>query len=217
MKKVPVLAGVLAIAMSLFTMANAFADAWKFKVGDPDGKDLVRFNSDAPVEVITGTTSKIKGNIDLDKSFQFDAKHPFKINFAVDLPSIDTGIALRNEHMRDNFLETDKYPKATFVAKSVKVTKKPSFNKIETVNLVATGDFTLHGVTVKKTIPLKVTYIPEGPLSKKRVEDGNMIRIQGTFPVKLAEHKIQRPEAIFVKLAETVFVTIDTIGTDGSF
>lgn len=33
--------------------------------------------------------------------------------FAVDLSKIDTGMDLRNEHMRDNYLEVKKFPKAT--------------------------------------------------------------------------------------------------------
>ena len=88
---------------------------------------------------------------------------------------------------------------------------------MNTVNLKATGDFTVHGVTVKKTIPVKVTYIPEGDLSRKRVAKGNMIRVQSSFPVDLAAHRINRPEAVLVKLADTVYVTIDAVGTDGAF
>lgn len=33
--------------------------------------------------------------------------------FSVDLSKIDTGMDLRNEHMRDNYLEVKKFPKAT--------------------------------------------------------------------------------------------------------
>jgi polyisoprenoid-binding protein YceI len=169
-------------------------------------KDLVSFNSDAPVEVITGNTHKVNGEIKLDDSFKLDAKHPFKIHFTVDLASVDTGIPLRNEHMRDNFLETNKYPQASFNAKSVKFSKTPDLTKAQTVKLDATGDFTLHGVTVQKTIPLMVDYMPG------RNKKPGSVRIRGKFPVALEQHKIDRPEAVFVKLAETVFVTVDLTG-----
>lgn len=183
----------------------AFAKPLKFKV-EGSSKDLVSFNSDAPVEVITGNTHAIQGDLKLDDSFKFDAKHPFNINFTVDLASVDTGIPLRNQHMRDNFLETSQHPKATFVTKRVKLIKKPDLSKAQTVKLDATGDFTVHGVTVQKTIPLTVDYVPG---KNKRPES---IRVRGKFPVTLAQHKIKRPEAIFVKLAETVFVTVDITG-----
>lgn len=195
----------------------SIAEPVTYAVGDPNGKDVVTFTSDAPVELIKGQTSRIRGKITFDDSFKFDAEHPFSIAFNVDLASLDTGIPLRNQHMRDNFLETGRFPKATFRATSVKLDKKPDLSRVGTINIKATGDFTVHGVTVKKTIPVKVTYIPEGDLSKKRVPSGNLIRIQSTFPVDLAEHNIQRPEVLFVKLADTVQVSIDTIGTNGSF
>lgn len=171
-----------------------------------DSKDLVSFKSEAPVEVIAGSTHDVDGKIQLDDSFQFDAKHPFHIQFDVDLTTLDTGIPLRNEHMRDNFLETGKYAKASFQAKSVKLSKKPDLSKAQTVSLQATGDFSLHGVTVQKTIPLTVDYMPG-----KNKQPG-LVRVRGKFPVSLAEHNIKRPEAVFVKLAETVYATVDVTG-----
>jgi polyisoprenoid-binding protein YceI len=188
-----------------FGVPAAFAKPLKFKV-EGTRQDLISFNSDAPVEVITGNTNAVQGDLKLDDSFQFDAKHPFNINFTVDLASMDTGIPLRNQHMRDNFLETSQYPKATFVTQRIKFVKKPDLSKAQTVKLEATGDFTVHGVTVQKTIPLTVDYVPG---KNKRPES---IRVRGKFPVALAQHKIKRPEALFVKLAETVFVTVDMTG-----
>lgn len=195
----------LGVLFLLGGVQEVFAKPLTFKVSGT-GKDVVSFNSDAPVEVITGSTHGVKGEVTLDDSFQFDAKHPFRIRFTVDLASVDTGIPLRNEHMRNNFLETDHYPQAIFMAKSIKLSKKPNLGVTQTVKLDAAGDFTVHGITVQKTIPLTVAYMPG-----KNRQPGS-IRIRGKFPVNLAEHHIQRPEAIFVKLAETVFVTVDLTG-----
>jgi polyisoprenoid-binding protein YceI len=124
----------------------------------------------------------------------------------VDLGSIDTGIDLRNEHMRDNFLETGKYPNAIYKATSIQMQGKPNLAKPQTVKLISTGDFTVHGVTVKKTIPLTVDYKPA--TTGKPAQ----IKVHGKFPVPLAEHHIKRPEAVLVKLADTVFVDVNVIG-----
>lgn len=198
--------GVLLTGVITLQSATVFAKPLHFKVAGGNG-NKVAFTSDAPVEVIQGNTSHVNGDVVLDDSFQFDAKHPFKINFDVDLSTIDTGIELRNEHMRDNFLETGKYPKATFTATSIKMEQKPNLKKAQTVQLVSKGDFTLHGVTVQKTIPLKVTYTPAA--GKKAAS----IQIQGKFPVSLLQHQIKIPEAVFVKLAKTVFVDLNLIGS----
>lgn len=116
--------------------------------------------------------------------------------------------------MRDNFLHTAQFPKALYNVTQIKTTAKPPFKNGQSIQLSATGNFTVHGKTVRKTVPLKVTYFPESDLTHKRFKSGNMIRIQGTFPVDLAAHGIQRPEALFVKLADTVFVTVDAFATD---
>lgn len=196
--------GLLA-GLMIAQLPAGWAKPLHFKVVGGPG-NTVSFTSDAPVEVIHGTTNQVQGDIVLDDSFQFDAKHPFSVNFAVDLASIDTGIDLRNEHMRDNFLETAKYPQAIYKATSIKVDKKPDLKKPQTVHLISSGDFTVHGVTVKKTIPLVVDYKPSvGKIPAS-------LRLRGKFPVPLEQHHIKRPEAVLVKLADTIFVSLDMQG-----
>lgn len=176
-----------------------------FQVKGGDG-NKVEFTSDAPVEIMHGKTNQITGEVSLDDSFKFDAKHLFHIEFSVDLASIDTGIDLRNEHMRDNFLETGKYPKATYKATAIKMQGKPDLRKPQTVKLISSGEFTVHGVTVQKTIPLTVDYKPAQAGKPAR------IRVHGNFPVKLEQFHIKRPEAVLVKLADTVFVDVIAVG-----
>ncbi len=205
---------LLGLAVTLLFTSSAWATPRKFVINDESHRDHVEFTSDAPVELIKGHTNRIKGHVIYDDSFRFDAKHPFDIVFEVDLASIDTGIGLRNQHMRDNFLETAKYPKAIFKATKIETTAKPPFKSGQVVAIKATGLLTVHGKTVTKTVPLKVTYFPESDTTHKRFKSGNMIRIRGTFPVSFTDHAIQRPEMLFQKLAETVFVSIDAFGTD---
>lgn len=204
----------LSVVVSLLAVSSAGAAPKTFVVNDESGRDNVEFTSDAPVELIKGHTNQIKGHVTYDDAFKFDAKHPFNIVFEVDLASIDTGIGMRNEHMRDNFLETSQYPKAVFKATRIETNAKPPFKNGQVVPIKATGLLTIHGKTVPKTLPLKVTYFPESDITHKRFKSGNMIRIQGTFPVSLEAHGIKRPEMVFQKLAETVFVTLDAFGTD---
>lgn len=198
--------------LGLTAPANAAQHCFYFN--DPSGRDVVKFTSDAPVELIEGQTNKISGKACYDDKGKLKQNKLVDVYFSVDLASIDTGIALRNDHMRDNFLHTAKFPEAIFKASAIKVDKLPTLDKVEVVNLKADGDFTLHGQTVKKPVNLKITYLPQSSQTKQRFKSGNLVRIRGTFPVTLSEHNIERPQAIFVKLAETVYVTIDVMGTD---
>lgn len=196
---------MLALQTSLVLGAGAAqASNVKFIVDDAKKRDTVSFNSDAPVELIVGNTNKVTGEISLDESMDF-GKQPFMASFTVDLASIDTGIPLRNQHMRDNFLETKKYPKATFVVKSVSAPTtqlKPG----RKVTVQAVGEFTVHGKTVIKTVPVEVTYLE--PCPEGKFANCAMMQIKAELPVVLKDHDIKRPEVVFQKLADTVFVKI---------
>lgn len=199
--------GTLAVISGLFAiMPDASGKAVTYIVDDPKGRDSVSFTSDAPVELIVGKTNKIKGNVVLDDSFDL-SKPPLEASFDVDLASIDTGIALRNEHMRDNFLETAKFPKATFKVKSISATPNVLKDR-QRVTVKAQGDFTVHGITVAKSVPVDVTYFKNCPATQSKFENCDLIQIKSTFPVPFKDHKIKRPEIVFQKLADTVFVTI---------
>lgn len=81
---------------------------------DHTKKNLVRFISDAPIENFEGITNNIDGYIYFE---QEDFTNNSELYFEVDLRTIDTGIGLRNRHMRDNYLETDQYPFTFFSGK----------------------------------------------------------------------------------------------------
>lgn len=173
-----------------------------FLVGSGQGGGTASFTSDAPVQLIVGNTSKVSGKVSIDDSL--DLKKPVQARFDVDLASIDTGIALRNEHMRDNFLETAKYPKATFVLK--KLINPPVLKPGEKAKMQAEGDFTIHGKTVPKTVAVEVAYVKD--CGKEKMEGCEHLQIKATFPVPFKDHDIKRPEIVFKKLADTVFVNL---------
>ncbi len=174
-----------------------------FAVGDPEKRDSISFNSDAPIEVIVGHTNDVKGEVVVDESLDL-SKTPITAHFEVPLASIDTGIPLRNEHMRDNFLETAKYPNATFKLSKISTgVIKPG----QKLSVTADGEFTIHGVTVKKQVPVDIFYVKKCA-DKQKMPGCDLLQIKAKFPVKLDDHKIKRPEAVFQKLASTVFVTV---------
>jgi len=183
----------------------AFAKPLTFAVGDTKQRDVVSFTSDAPIELIVGKTSAITGNVKIDDSFDL-SKKPLEAEFDVDLSTIDTGIPLRNEHMRDNFLETKNYPKAVFKLKSLSapVVLKPG----QKTKVMAVGDFTLHGKTVSKKVPVFVTYFKKCAATESKMPGCDLLQINAQFNVPFADHNIKRPEVVFQKLADTVIVTV---------
>lgn len=207
----PIRRALFAGVSALVLVQAADAAPRTFQIGDAKNRDTVSFTSDAPVELIVGRTNAITGKVTIDDTL--DLSKPMEATFDVDLNKVDTGIELRNEHMRDNFLETKKYPKATFVLKKIEnpQTLKPG----QKATVQATGDFSVHGKTVSKKVPVEVTYIKkcpnteaDAPMSPAKAPGCDLLQLKATFPVAFKDHSIQRPEIVFQKLADTVFVTV---------
>jgi len=71
---------------------------------------FIQFTSKATLETVVGTP---RG----DRSSRFNLDSVMATtteNFDVDLNTLDTGIGMRNNDMKEDFLETGKYPSATF-------------------------------------------------------------------------------------------------------
>ena len=113
------------------------------------------------------------------------------LTFKVPLAPLETGIGLRDVHLRE-LLEADKYP-AAILRVSRTALMFPKAN--ETVAGTAEGDLTLHG----QSRPVKVRY------SAELGEDG-ITRIQGRFQVDVRDFDIKTPSYLGVSVAPVVEV-----------
>ena len=96
-----------------------------------------------------GTVAKMTGKIALD----VDAKTA-SVDVVIDMNSISTGVELLDKHMRNaDFLDTAKYPVATFKSTSV------AFDGDRPVSI--SGNLTMHGVS--QPVTFSVTAFKRGP------------------------------------------------------
>lgn len=98
---------------------------------------------------------------------------------------------LMEEHFNENYIESEKYPKSTFRGKLDQIL---DFSKNGTYDVSATGVFTVHGQSQSRKIEGKVT-----------VDQGSIL-IATAFEVALADHKIEVPKIVFVKIAQIIQV-----------
>ena len=92
---------------------------------------------------------------DFGGTFSYDEKAPDKttLEVSINTKSVDSNHAERDKHLRsDDFLDVEKFPKATFIA--------TSYVPGEAGKGVMKGDFTLHGIT--KPIEIAVDSIGAG-------------------------------------------------------
>ena len=181
-----------------------------FGIDDARGRDVLTFDSKAPLEKIVGTTNKITGHIQVNLK---DITKGLTASFELDLASLKTGIDKRDEHMRDNFLETAKYPKAMLAINKVTKASDKMLMDGKTLTVDAEGTLSLHGV--KSTVQLKditVTYFDESEATKGKMP-GDLLIINGDLSLNLPDYNIEVPQFIFLKLAETIKVSVDLTGS----
>jgi len=98
---------------------------------------------------------------------------------------------LMQEHFNENYLESEKYPSATFKGKIKEVV---DLKVAGNYAITAVGTATIHGVT--KPIEIKGTI----------TSTGQTLTFNGQFEVKLVDYKIDIPKIVFAKIAETIQV-----------
>ena len=167
----------------------SFSFAAEYHV-DKTRPNLVKFISDALVEDIEGVTGDIDGYLFWEDG---DTLGTSEIYFEVDLNTVDTGIGLRNRHMRENYLETDKYPMTYFKGKLIRKTHEQS----GILSVTAEGVMFIHGIEQKKSI--QANLIPE--------EGG--FHIKTSFSVALPDYDIEVPQLMFLKINEIIKLELD--------
>lgn len=147
-------------------------------------KSNVVFFSDALIEDITATNKKASG--------LFNAENG-EIVFSIPVSAFKFAKALMQEHFNEKYMESDKYPKATFQG------IVDGFGKSNTgaQSAKATGKMTIHGVTKEVEIPGTIT------------RQGNKLQFNTKFMVKLADYNIAIPQLLLQNIAEQVEVTAE--------
>jgi polyisoprenoid-binding protein YceI len=182
---------------TLFCLCPRTAPAAEYVVAAGDKHNEVVFESTAPLETFQGKTREVSGFATLDPSSLADS---VVIEVSADMASLDTGIAMRNKHMRENHLETKKYPRAVFRGGRILQASATALGSGDPVTLELRGTMELHGVTRQLVVPVTAA-----------MDDGGRLKIRAAFDVPLADYNIDRPRFLMLKLNEVQKVTVDLV------
>lgn len=180
--------------LALFTAGQA--ENTNFSLQTTGAKQLVQFVSDAPLEKIVGKASLLNGELSLDlKNLSKGAGG----SVTVDLRSLDTGLSLRNQHMRENHLHTNEFPNAVFTMKSIVSAEPADISGGGVANTLLRGELELHGVKKQYEMLGQIAYDPVA----------NTVTASYRWNIQLQDHQIPRPAFLFMKLSETQKITVD--------
>lgn len=104
--------------------------------------------------------------------------------------------ALMQEHFNEKYVESDKFPKATFQGKITNL-DDVNFDEDGTYEVTVAGSLTIHGVAQDVETTGTIT-IADGKVTAK-----------STFPITIAAHEIEIPGMVKDKIATVVDAHVD--------
>ena len=174
MKKITILLMLVFTSVTLFSQKQLTREAF------------IKFYSETPVENIEAKTNEASSVIDLSngefvcqvlmKSFHFEK-------------------ALMQEHFNENYVESEKYPKAIFKGKINDWSTFPGLKKDGEIEMTISGSLTVHGI--EKPLETKVTLI---------IKNGK-VSMNSKFTVSPSDFEIEIPGAVVDKISKEIEVT----------
>lgn len=179
MKKIIIFASLLAI-----TVGPASAQKYMTRTA------RINFNATAAnsPEKIEAVNNEVSNIVDMSSG---------QIVFQAPVKSFKFERALMQEHFNENYMESDKYPKAEFNGTIADVASVKT-DKDGTYPVKVSGKLTIHGVTNEVSVPGTVTI------------KGGKVTMNAKFAVKLKDYKIDVPSVVTDKVGKEATIAIES-------
>jgi polyisoprenoid-binding protein YceI len=166
---------------------------WILQAGDGE-EFFVGYNVEETLRGIDATATGTTGNY--EGLLTIDGEQVTALAVTIDMTTLESDEGFRDDSIRDEGVETDTFPEATFsITAPVALPEPPATG--EEVVVPVTGDLTLHGVTRSVTLDVTGRW------------NGDSIDVTGTIPIVFDDYDITPPARGFVSVrdeGEIVFV-----------
>jgi len=143
--------------------------------------------------IFQAQTGAIRGKVTLGPSAE-----AFGGDVSVDLATLDTGIGLRNEHLRNKYLEVGRGPAYNrAVLSDIRLGDGDPRSVQGKTHF--TGTFLLHGTKGKVAGPATVR------------QEGKTVRVEASFPVTVSAFGIEKPQYLGVGVKDQVTVNVSLV------
>jgi len=152
-----------------------------------EGGTSISFFSEAPLENIEAVN---KGAMIVFKSSTGD------LQMSVSIQNFKFKNALMEEHFNENYMESDKYPKAIFKGR---INDPVDYNKDGEQKVTVAGKLEMHGVTKEVTLTGSI------------VKEGAGFKLSSKTKIKVSDYNIKVPSMYVKNIAEVVDVTFSAV------
>ena len=177
---------ITALALSSITAVGitAFAAATKYTVPTDEkfaAQNVFTIENETAIENFTARTNKVSGSVDFDSEAKTGSA-----TIIVNGASIDTGVALRNEHMRSgDWFNFDKNPEVKFVTTKIRNTSGDKYR--------VSGNLTLNGITKAVTADATVRLTKANEVTKGIGYSGDVVGIVAKFKINITDFGAKHP------------------------
>lgn len=145
----------------------------------------------ATLHTVHGKAPELSGTVDAVAGTNGDWSIQARI--VVKAAAMVTGNASRDRNMREQVLETDRYPEIAFEARQV-LADLSRFKAGERLTVEAAGDLTVHGKPASIRVPVDVTVFAD------------RVVLQGSFPLSWKQYGVKDPSFGIVTVKEPLTV-----------
>ena len=119
-----------------------------------------------------------------------------EVAYILNIQSLSFKNALMQEHFNENYIESEKFPKATLIGS---LSGDVNFSKTGIYNLSVKGKLKMHGVEQVISVPIELNILEDLSVSLKT-----------DFLVKLEDFGIRIPKLMFTRIAEEIKVSVES-------
>ena len=148
----------------------------------------ITFYSKAPLEDIEAKNKQVSCAIDFSKG---------QMAFSMLMNAFQFEKALMQEHFNERYVESHKFPKATF-AGSIQDIENINLSIAGSYSVTVSGKLTIHGVTQSVS--------SKGIL---KVSDDNSIRANSTFTINLEDYNVKIPTMYIDNISESIEIEVN--------
>lgn len=146
----------------------------------------INFSSEAPKELISASSKKLKGILDIDKR---------TFAFRIDIASFSGfNNTLQREHFNENYMESNLFVAATYKGKII---EDIDLRKDGSYSIRTKGKLNIHGIEQERIIKVLVV-VKKGKIS-----------VKSDFNVSLTDHNIKIPRVMNDKLSPEIQVSVN--------
>jgi polyisoprenoid-binding protein YceI len=175
---------LLILLLAVFSLSKAYASPMS-AVGKVQ---FVAIGKPSAIK-IRGEGEGVTGDVKLNGS-----EASASLDFPID--KFTTGVDLRDKHMKEKYLEIEKFQKAHLNVDTIKLSASPLTDGFDKKDIPFTGILKLHGVDkpVKGTVDLHTA--------------GKIIHAEAAFEIKITDYNITIPSYLGITVADTVQVKV---------